>query len=85
MTLLTLHYPKLRILWCRDPAEAAEIFEELKANCLQPSVETAISIKTDQIGDNNLTKYNPILKVSKCSEMFSNNIFCSRLSIHFLE
>jgi hypothetical protein len=46
-----------------DPDEAAEIFEELKANLPQPSVEAAIGIKTDQIGDKNVTRYNPILRV----------------------
>ena len=63
LVLLTLHYPKLRILWCSSPYEAAEIFEELKANSKEPSLEMATSIKNDQIGDQNDSKYNPILRV----------------------
>jgi len=31
LTMLTLHFPKLRILWSRSPYATAEIFEELKA------------------------------------------------------
>jgi DNA excision repair protein ERCC-4 len=64
LALLTLHFPKLRILWCSSPYDAAEIFEELKANCPQPNVEMAASIKNNQIGDNNTLRYNPILRVS---------------------
>lgn len=58
-----MHFPKLRILWCSSPHETAELFEELKANYPQPNVEAAIAIKTDQIGENNESKYNPILQV----------------------
>jgi DNA excision repair protein ERCC-4 len=30
LVLLTMNFPKLRILWCSNPNETAEIFEELK-------------------------------------------------------
>jgi DNA excision repair protein ERCC-4 len=30
LVLLTMNFPKLRILWCSSPNETAEIFEELK-------------------------------------------------------
>ena len=30
LTLLTMHFPKLRILWCQSPYATAELFEELK-------------------------------------------------------
>lgn len=30
LALLTLHFPKLRILWCQSPYATAELFEELK-------------------------------------------------------
>nr|KAG5698301.1 hypothetical protein BaRGS_017003 [Batillaria attramentaria] len=30
LALLTMHFPKLRILWCPSPYATAEIFEELK-------------------------------------------------------
>lgn len=62
LALLTIHFPKLRILWCSSPSETAEIFEELKANCPQPDAETAMSIKTDQVIEDEDLKYNPVLK-----------------------
>lgn len=30
IVLLTLHFPRLRILWCQSPYAAAEMFEDLK-------------------------------------------------------
>lgn len=62
LSLLTIHFPKLRILWCSSPSETAEIFEELKANCPQPDAETAMSIKTDQVIEDDDFKYNPVLR-----------------------
>ena len=62
LALLTIHFPKLRILWCSSPSETAEIFEELKANCPQPDAETAMSIKTDQVIEDEDLKYNPVLR-----------------------
>lgn len=32
LTLLTMHFPKLRILWCQSPYATAELFEELKVS-----------------------------------------------------
>ncbi len=63
LVLLTLHFPKLRILWCSSPSETAEIFEELKSGCPQPDTEFAMSLKTDQMRDDNETfvKYNTVL------------------------
>lgn len=62
LSLLTIHFPKLRILWCSSPSETAEIFEELKANSPQPDAETAMSIKTDQVIEDEDLKYNPVLR-----------------------
>ena len=33
LTLLTMHFPRLRILWCQSPYATAELFEELKVTC----------------------------------------------------
>jgi DNA excision repair protein ERCC-4 len=30
LALLTMHFPKLRILWCSSPYASAELFEDLK-------------------------------------------------------
>lgn len=62
LALLTIHFPKLRILWCSSPSETAEIFEELKSGCPQPDTQMAMSIKTDQVLEDEDMKYNPILK-----------------------
>ena len=35
LALLTLHFPKLRILWCQSPHATAELFEELKVGTFQ--------------------------------------------------
>jgi len=32
LTLLTMHFPRLRILWCQSPYATAELFEELKVS-----------------------------------------------------
>ena len=64
LVLLTMHFPKLRILWCSSPSETAEIFEEMKSGCPQPDSATAMSIKTDQVIKDDDFKYNPILWVN---------------------
>ena len=63
LVLLTLHFPKLRILWCSSPSEAAEIFEELKENAPQPDAAFAMSIKSDQMIEDDGVEFNPILTV----------------------
>lgn len=62
LALLTIHFPRLRILWCSSCAETADIFDELKANCEQPDAQTAMSIKTDLIAQDEDLKYNPVVK-----------------------
>ncbi|KAL8600798.1 hypothetical protein ACOMHN_055993 [Nucella lapillus] len=45
LALLTMHFPKLRILWCPSPYATAEIFEELKVNRSQPDAAVAMGMK----------------------------------------
>ncbi|NXG53984.1 XPF endonuclease, partial [Psilopogon haemacephalus] len=59
LTLLTLHFPKLRILWCPSPHATAELFEELKQNHPQPDAETATAITADSEILPESDKYNP--------------------------
>ncbi|XP_050569688.1 DNA repair endonuclease XPF isoform X2 [Cygnus atratus] len=59
LTLLTLHFPKLRILWCPSPHATAELFEELKQNHPQPDAETAMAITADSETLPESDKYNP--------------------------
>ncbi|XP_035195548.1 DNA repair endonuclease XPF isoform X2 [Oxyura jamaicensis] len=59
LTLLTLHFPKLRILWCPSPHATAELFEELKQNHPQPDAEIAMAVTADSETLPESDKYNP--------------------------
>ncbi|KAK1344825.1 hypothetical protein QTO34_013527 [Cnephaeus nilssonii] len=59
LTLLTLHFPKLRILWCPSPHATAELFEELKQNKPQPDAATAMAVTADSGTLPESEKYNP--------------------------
>ncbi|XP_062593307.1 DNA repair endonuclease XPF-like [Saccostrea cucullata] len=50
LALLTLHFPKLRILWCQTPYATAELFEELKVGKPQPDAETALAVGSSDEG-----------------------------------
>jgi len=47
LTLLTLHFPKLRVLWCHSPYATAELFDEMKANYPEPDAATAMAMGSD--------------------------------------
>ncbi|XP_008580075.1 PREDICTED: DNA repair endonuclease XPF [Galeopterus variegatus] len=59
LTLLTLHFPRLRILWCPSPHATAELFEDLKQNKPQPDVATALAVTADSETLPESEKYNP--------------------------
>ncbi|XP_027973309.1 DNA repair endonuclease XPF isoform X2 [Eumetopias jubatus] len=59
LTLLTLHFPRLRILWCPSPHATAELFEELKQNRPQPDAATAMAVTADSETLPESEKYNP--------------------------
>uniref|UniRef100_A0A8D0L5D3 DNA repair endonuclease XPF n=1 Tax=Sphenodon punctatus TaxID=8508 RepID=A0A8D0L5D3_SPHPU len=59
LTLLTLHFPKLRILWCPSPHATAELFEELKQNRPQPDAAVATATTADSEILPESDKYNP--------------------------
>ena len=44
MALLTMHFPKLRILWSRSPHETLRIFKEIKSNHEEVDVDHAIEV-----------------------------------------
>ena len=44
LVLLTIHFPKLRIIWSSSPHQTAAIFDDLKRNMDEPDVEKALSI-----------------------------------------
>nr|XP_022317869.1 LOW QUALITY PROTEIN: DNA repair endonuclease XPF-like [Crassostrea virginica] len=51
LALLTLHFPKLRILWCQSPYATAELFEELKAGKPQPEAAAALAVGSSEGGE----------------------------------
>lgn len=58
LLLLTIHFPKLRLIWSPNPYASAQLFEELKQNKEQPNIEYATNIGDEQ--DINIieSKYN---------------------------
>ncbi|XP_074643083.1 DNA repair endonuclease XPF-like isoform X2 [Tubulanus polymorphus] len=59
LTLLTMHFPNLRILWCVSPYATAELFEELKEGKEQPDPAKALAVTGDAVGSESLSdKYN---------------------------
>ncbi|XP_062999093.1 DNA repair endonuclease XPF [Elgaria multicarinata webbii] len=59
LALLTLHFPRLRLLWCPSPHATAELFEELKRNRAQPDAATAMAVTADSESLPESDKYNP--------------------------
>lgn len=50
LSLLLIHFPKLRILWSRGPFETVKIFKSLKTNFDEPDIHRAIEMgKEDSI------------------------------------
>uniref|UniRef100_A0A667X524 DNA repair endonuclease XPF n=2 Tax=Myripristis murdjan TaxID=586833 RepID=A0A667X524_9TELE len=60
LTLLTLHFPRLRILWCPSPHATAELFEELKRGQPEPDAAAAqaITAESDTVPES-ADLYNP--------------------------
>ena len=83
LQLLTIHFPKLRILWSPSPHATAELFEELKKGRAEPDAAKAAAMSFDFIDDYNVDKYNPSVRdfVSKLPGITSKNIFAILNSI----
>ncbi|XP_023196553.1 DNA repair endonuclease XPF [Xiphophorus maculatus] len=60
LTLLTLHFPRLRILWCPSPHATAELFQELKLGRAEPDAAAAqaVTAESDAAGES-ADLYNP--------------------------
>ncbi|XP_029954633.1 DNA repair endonuclease XPF [Salarias fasciatus] len=60
LTLLTLHFPRLRILWCPSPHATAELFLELKQGRAQPDAAAAqaVTAESDTVAES-ADLYNP--------------------------
>lgn len=58
LVLLTLHFPKLRILWSSSPFASAELFQELKAGRMEPDVAVAATVSSTDEGTVAEEKFN---------------------------
>jgi DNA excision repair protein ERCC-4 len=48
LQLLTIHFPRLRLIWSPSPYATAELFEELKHGRAEPDVDVAASLGVNQ-------------------------------------
>ena len=62
LQLLTVHFPRLRILWSPSPHATAELFEELKKGREQPDARKAAAMSFDFVDEYNPDKYNAGVK-----------------------
>ncbi|XP_050309365.1 DNA repair endonuclease XPF [Anthonomus grandis grandis] len=76
LILLTMHFPKLRIIWSPSPYATAQLFEELKQGKEEPSIENAMAIGGDEDLDSIETKYNSTIYdfVQKLPGISSKNL-----------
>ncbi|GJQ83429.1 mei-9 [Trypoxylus dichotomus] len=58
LLLLTLHFPKLKIIWSMSPYASVQLFEELKLGKDQPNLEYASAIGSEEDMDILQKKYN---------------------------
>lgn len=60
LTLLTLHFPRLRILWCPSPHATADLFLELKQGRPEPDAAAAqaVTAESDMVAES-AELYNP--------------------------
>jgi DNA excision repair protein ERCC-4 len=65
LQILTIHFPRLRIIWSPTPYATAQIFEDLKKNKENPSIEVASQIGTDEGGN----------EFSEASDKYNNEIY----------
>ncbi|OQR70243.1 DNA repair endonuclease XPF-like [Tropilaelaps mercedesae] len=61
LVMLTIHFPKLRLLWSPSPHATAELFELLKSKRPQPSLEEALKVTEKELKHEgaSLDRFNP--------------------------
>ncbi|XP_043278151.1 DNA repair endonuclease XPF [Venturia canescens] len=79
LQLLTMHFPKLKLIWSPSPQATAQLFEELKQGRAQPDSQVAAQIGLDDDVDDKrvmVEKYNPNIQnlVSKLPGVHSKNL-----------
>ncbi|XP_011692831.1 PREDICTED: DNA repair endonuclease XPF [Wasmannia auropunctata] len=79
LQLLTLHFPKLKIIWSPNPHATAQLFEELKQGRDQPDANVAAKIGADEETENKQVmaeKYNSNIQdfIAKLPGVHSKNL-----------
>ncbi|XP_022100212.1 DNA repair endonuclease XPF-like [Acanthaster planci] len=77
IALLTMHFPKLRILWCPSPHATAQLFEELKAGREQPDASAAATVTASEEAQQARYNHGPYDMLLKMPGININN--CRRL------
>lgn len=74
---MTIHFPKLRILWSPSPHATSELFEELKKGREEPDPAKAAGVTIDAADEFNTDKYNPTIMdfLAKLPGVTTKNIF----------
>ncbi|CAL8083523.1 unnamed protein product [Orchesella dallaii] len=77
LQLLTMNFPKLKLIWSPGAYYTAELFHELKRGKEQPNPDKALSIWKEALGTHLVSKYNPIPYsfLSKMPGIDSRNIY----------
>ncbi|EIM22060.1 hypothetical protein WALSEDRAFT_51071 [Wallemia mellicola CBS 633.66] len=58
LVMLTISFPRLRILWSSSPRQTAEMFADLKYQREEPDRDKAVSIGQDEVGQQDLIEEN---------------------------
>ncbi|XP_063534990.1 DNA repair endonuclease XPF isoform X1 [Cydia strobilella] len=77
LQLLTIHFPRLKLVWSPSPYATAELFHELKQGKKNPSVSEAIAFGGDNTADDvNYERYNVLVHdfVQKLPGVTSKNL-----------
>ncbi|XP_071859603.1 DNA repair endonuclease XPF-like isoform X2 [Bombus fervidus] len=76
LQLLTLHFPRLKLVWSPGPHATAQLFEELKQGKDQPNVEKVAQVGIEENKEILAEKYNPRIQdfVSKLPGVTSKNL-----------
>ncbi|XP_023935382.2 DNA repair endonuclease XPF isoform X2 [Bicyclus anynana] len=76
LQLLTIHFPRLKLVWSPSPYATAELFYELKQGKNNPNVEEALALSGDTTAEDHFERYNILVHdfVQKLPGVTSKNI-----------
>ncbi|ODN06062.1 DNA repair endonuclease XPF [Orchesella cincta] len=77
LQLLTMNFPKLKLVWSPGAHYTSELFHELKRGKEQPNPDQALSILKEATGTHLVSKYNPVPHsfLSKMPGIDSRNVY----------